>query len=256
MNDLENRKHFTLVRSASMLNITNIYAGGHHSWLIIDNISPERMDFEIPSPLDFDNFSADNSPKNKNSSSNNITKVNLNNLNNFNNIYTQPEKIQTSKINNNIKFNLDLLNEKLMKLNNKVSLQVAYTDLKMVHRFVRFSITSNKENIFKELNSAVSDFYQDDPCVVLFRLQDDSDVNFKNMNPSVDAFFKDFKTSLKLLDNINSGILNKKSFSLTIIYDYKKNESMSNLKNSIESIKIQNEILKRNFNKSLCKIIL
>jgi hypothetical protein len=167
-----------------MLNITNIYAGGHHSWLVTDNITPERIDFEIPSPLDLDNFSAENSPKNKNLSSNNITKVNLTNT------YVQPEKTQSSKINNNIKFNLDLLNEKLLKLNNRISLQVAYTDLKMVHRFVRFSITSNKENIFKELNSAINDFYQDEPSVVLFRLQDDSEINFKNMNPSVDAFFK------------------------------------------------------------------
>ena len=54
--DSMNKYNFTFLKSASKLNITNIFAGGHHSWLLIDNITPERIDFEMPEPLEPSNY--------------------------------------------------------------------------------------------------------------------------------------------------------------------------------------------------------
>lgn len=51
-----NKYNFTFLKSASKLNITNIFAGGHHSWILVDNITPERIDFEMPEPLEPSNY--------------------------------------------------------------------------------------------------------------------------------------------------------------------------------------------------------
>ena len=51
-----NKCNFTLLRCASELNISRIYAGGHHSWLITDNNVPERIGFQMPEPLRPSNY--------------------------------------------------------------------------------------------------------------------------------------------------------------------------------------------------------
>lgn len=233
------------------MNITNISAGGHHSWLIVDNMMPEKEDYESPSPLGSGNFSptfqksVDGSPKTlKANASFNINNLSRSNLN------------QTSQkqISNNLKFNLDMLHEKISRNNNKNILQVAYTDLKMSHRFIRFYISNNspyKDVSYKDLNAMMNEYLMQDDCVVLYRLQDDSEVNFANLPPSLDAIFKDMKSNFKLLD-VNTG---KKSFSLTIVYDVNKNDRMSQLKVNIDTAKNQNNILTKNLKKSLCKQI-
>ena len=190
LKDNENRKHFTLIRSASRLNITNIYAGGHHSWLVTDNITPEKDDFELPSPLGSGNFSPnfpksqDNSPRVVKKDNTSNKQINQNNLNNTNKLSNEANKNNSSKTLTNIKFNLDILNEKLNSSRNpKLMLQVAYSDLKMSHRFIRFSISNNssyRDLSYKDLHEMISEFINKDPSVVLFRLQDDNEVDFKS----------------------------------------------------------------------------
>jgi len=227
-----------------MLNITNIFAGGHHSWLITDNIIPEKEDYEIPSPLEADNFSptfqksVDGSPKNL-----------IPNISVKNNLGKNSQR----NFNENLKFNLETLGNKINKNLNKVLLQVAYTDLKMSHRFIRFFIphTSQFKDItYKDLYYMMNEFFTKDNSVIIFRLQDDNEMNFGNLPESVDAIFKDLKSNIKLLD-INS---NKKSFSLTIIYDINRNEKLSTLKSNIENVKSQNNILQKSIKKNICNI--
>lgn len=241
LNDEENRKHFSIVKSVENVNITQIFAGGHHSWLIVDNENPEKIDYDSPSPLISGNITPNkseiSSPRHKDNSALDITKMNN----------TAPKKL----LNTNVRFNLDMIGDKLN--NEKYLLQVAYSDLKMSHRFIRFLITNNnykfKDLSYKELNLMISDYFKNDNAVVLFRLQDDNEiVNMKN--PAMDTFFKDLKYNNKLLDTSN-----KKSFSLVIVYDNAKNNQMTMLKNNIESIKAQNNTFKKHEIKSLCKFI-
>ena len=51
-----NKCNFTFLKCASELNISRIYAGGHHSWLITDNNVPERIGFQMPEPLRPSNY--------------------------------------------------------------------------------------------------------------------------------------------------------------------------------------------------------
>jgi hypothetical protein len=228
------------------MNISEISAGGHHSWIIVDDEYPERLDYDMPSPLASPSFtptqhrSKENSPKNiKNPTNTNIKK-----------------NTSYRNITSNIKFNLGILNEKIEKLNSKISLQVAYTDLKICHRFIRFFISKSKSINYKDLNTKISEYFSDDKSVLLFRLQDDNDIHIdpeNNLIPSMNMIFKEMRGNFKLLD-LNSS--NKSSYSLTIIYDYNKNESMSLLKNSIEDLKAKNNVLNNYRTKSICKLIL
>lgn len=51
LRDLEMRKEFTYIDSLRGKNMTNIFAGGHHSWFLVDILRPELSSYEIPSPL-------------------------------------------------------------------------------------------------------------------------------------------------------------------------------------------------------------
>jgi hypothetical protein len=151
---------------------------------------------------------------------------------------------------------MDLIGDKFAKEENlKTFLHVAYTDLKMCHRFVRFSIskTSNFRDVSnKDLEIMFNDYFKDDPGVTLFRLQDDKEVNFNNLSPSFDMMIQDFKSDLKIL-NMH---FDKKSYSLTILYDPFKNQRMRDLKSNIESVKKQNDVQNKYVVKSICKCFL
>jgi hypothetical protein len=250
LNSQENRRNFQLVIQASMLSINKIYAGGHHSWILTDNQTPERLKWEMPSPLNPGNFSPKDksftsSPKN-NLSNTDLIKLNPNNQS-FSNLNNQQKGNTTKKkeLNSNIKFNLEMLNEKYQSQNlqdTKSLLQIAYSDLKMSHRFVRFSISDKskyRDVSYKELNNMIKEYINSDPCVVLFRLQDDSEVVNLNSNIAMDALFKDLKKEFKGL-NLEG---NKVTYSLTIIYDVMKNNKFVNLLENIEVIKTQNNLI-------------
>jgi hypothetical protein len=234
LNENENRRIFTLVRSVYNLNITNIYAGGHHSWLITDNIMPERDDVDSPSALcsptitpfgRSPQFSPRGGRDNSNTDLIKIT-MNPNDTSKLTNKTTMKPLITQS-----MKFNLDMFADKIIA--NRSLLQIAYSDLKMSHRFVRFSLNPNgkyKDLTHKQINSVISDHLANDSNVILFRLQDDNDVsNFKSQ--AMDLVFKDIKSNFKILDSSNK----KNSYSLTIIYDINKNREINQLRENLEN---------------------
>ena len=51
LRDLDTRKEFTYIESLRNRNISKIFAGGQHSWFLVDSEHPEISDYEIPSPL-------------------------------------------------------------------------------------------------------------------------------------------------------------------------------------------------------------
>ena len=329
-NDNLNRYNFTLVRTASKLNITNIYAGGHHSWIITDNIAPEKMDFEMPSPLESPNYSyiggKDNTPTKEQGSARKIDKEpqdsfvmnkdlykatnNSNNFNNtqkilisdnngnnlganndsMNNIGNSPyskkfsgdgnknnqfNKNNLISLNNSRKntsnknilsdnnsrnmsggnnfsqtnsnlFNLDMLGDNLNSiLANKIQIQIAFSDLNLSHRFVRFEISKTNKNYnlpFKDIDNLFKNFFSKDKANILYRLQDDKEVlsncntNMKSPSPVMDVLFREMKN----YQIFSSGNPNYRSFSLNIIYDYNKNQVTRNLRE--ESLENQRDI--------------
>ncbi len=50
VSDLKIRHEFTLISSLGGKRVNNIFAGGHHSWFLIDYKNPDLSDYEIPSP--------------------------------------------------------------------------------------------------------------------------------------------------------------------------------------------------------------
>lgn len=50
-NDLKNKKVFTHVETLAKKNVEHIFAGGHHSWALLNYSYPIIDDYEPPSPL-------------------------------------------------------------------------------------------------------------------------------------------------------------------------------------------------------------
>lgn len=51
MGDKESKTGFTYVQAFGNKNIARIFAGGNHSWIVIDDVIPIRDNHRIPSPL-------------------------------------------------------------------------------------------------------------------------------------------------------------------------------------------------------------
>ena len=54
LGDTDTRTCFTHLKSLSDKNIYRIFAGGNHSWVLLDEIIPMRRNARPPSPLDGD----------------------------------------------------------------------------------------------------------------------------------------------------------------------------------------------------------
>ncbi len=153
---------------------------------------------------------------------------------------------QTKKEKTKLKLDLDLLAEKYNS--ERVFLQIAYTDLKMSHRFVRFTLSQKYKDLSnRDLNKKIADYLKKDNCVEFFRLQDDSEVlNFNNIG--IASLYKDIKNSFKLFD------VNKKiNYSLCIVYDLNKLPQILNLKTNLDNIKTNKVESKSICNKRIIK---
>lgn len=49
--DLESRTAFQYVASVGDKNVYRIFAGGDHSWVVVDDIIPRKVNFRAPSPV-------------------------------------------------------------------------------------------------------------------------------------------------------------------------------------------------------------
>jgi alpha-tubulin suppressor-like RCC1 family protein len=53
LNDKESRTAFTHVANLGNKNIYKMFAGGNHSWVVIDDIMPIRENYRPPSPVGY-----------------------------------------------------------------------------------------------------------------------------------------------------------------------------------------------------------
>lgn len=112
----------------------------------------------------------------------------------------------------------------------KFSLQVIFTDVKLSHRFIRFSLSKKYKDITNtDLEKIIHDYLKRDRCVELFILQSDNDV-FKNHG------LTSFKNETK--SHYSEPVHTKSSFSVRIIYDMDKIQEILDLKNSLDNIKL------------------
>lgn len=51
LGDLEKRMSFVHLKSLAGKNISRVFAGGHHSWFVIDQENPIIDNYQPPSPL-------------------------------------------------------------------------------------------------------------------------------------------------------------------------------------------------------------
>jgi len=51
LGDKESKTYFCNVQSLGNKNISKIFAGGNHSWIVLDTVMPVREKYNAPSPL-------------------------------------------------------------------------------------------------------------------------------------------------------------------------------------------------------------
>ena len=238
----------------------------------IDNynsISKEQNNYMPNNSLEDENNDKDNLLDNSNQieNINNDNEYNINNKDNNNNEIINEDDYLRNNFNNinnnNIKQNdffeesfnnksKDKYNEKISKAikknkesnfpklklfdNNKILLQVIYTSLNLSHRFIRFEISSSNKFFKADYNSMynlIKNYLLTDKGNISFKLQNDNEILKSGniaVNPTLESIMKDMK---------NAGLLNltkrnKISYTINITYDYKQNEIMKKLYESIE----------------------
>ena len=238
----------------------------------IDNynsISKEQNNYMPNNSLEDENNDKDNLLDNSNQieNINNDNEYNINNKDNNNNEIINEDDYLRNNFNNinnnNIKQNdffeesfnnkcKDKYNEKMPKAikknkesnfpklklfdNNKILLQVIYTSLNLSHRFIRFQISSSNKYFKADYNSMynlIKNYLLTDKGNISFKLQNDNEILKSGniaVNPTLESIMKDMK---------NAGLLNltkrnKISYTINITYDYKQNEIMKKLYESIE----------------------
>ena len=159
----------------------------------------------------------------------------INTLNTYsNNINLNPDFI----FNNNI-LNLDDLQNNINNFSYKnIQIQVIYTDLNLIHRFIRFDISKTNSNFnlsFQQLESKIKNYLDGDKGNILYRLQYNNEVidqlNNSNENDNISSpfymtLFKELK-GYSIIDQLDSNI---KSYCLCIVYDPEKSPLMKSIK--------------------------
>jgi len=133
LNDKESRTQFTHVANLGAKNIYRIFAGGNHSWVVIDDIVPINEKYTPPSPVGcsdsrFSQFEPSGFKVGSNPTS---------------------PKPPSTKANLLPKFKADYpSNRQKLYL---VNIHVTYTDTQMVHRFVTFEADRRDQDLIREL---------------------------------------------------------------------------------------------------------
>ena len=191
------------------------------------------------------NFIPYNNKNNINKYDSNNSKGNINYRNNENSIpninHTNYSKDPNRKSGNNLynniynnssksKFQKTNINDSLLYLKNinqnKIQIQVVYSELNLSHRFIRFEISNTNKyyNLdFNSINNMIKKYLSFDKGNINYKLQDDKEVlkyDKKGINPMMDNLLKEMRNT----GLFNTENKNKVSYTLAIIYDYNRNE--------------------------------
>ena len=135
------RTSFTHVLSLMSVNATKVYAGGFHSWVLLDETTPKRDEFQGL------NVNDSASPRDIGSVMNN------------------------SQMDMGSSWNYQVAKQA------KFLLQVNYTDTAMSHRFVRFELPDRHlEQGKAKIEEYIRSIYLEEPGTVYHKLQEDEDL--------------------------------------------------------------------------------
>ena len=158
-----------------------------------------------------------------------------NNYNDYNNNYNN-DRYNNNYPKNRNDFGNNTLSY-LKKLNqNRIQLQLIYTELNLSHRFIRFEISDTNKYYkldYKSMNNMIRRYLSLDKGNISFYLQDDREAvkgGKKPLNPMVDTLMKEMmNTGL-----FNSENRNKVSYTIAIVYDYNKNPMLGKFYNEMK----------------------
>ncbi|KRX02730.1 Regulator of chromosome condensation 1/beta-lactamase-inhibitor protein II [Pseudocohnilembus persalinus] len=152
-NSEESKTVFTHIMSLGGYKIKGIFAGGDHSWVVIDDGQPYIEDYQPPSPLKlnetkFPDYSNDNT---LNKSADNLSK--------------SPQN--TKKTQKNLQQQQQILSEKM--------LQLVYSDVEDCHRFVRFQLKDGKtlDDVQNQCNKYLKEQHNIEQGIKYIRLKND-----------------------------------------------------------------------------------
>ena len=131
-----------------------------------------------------------------------------------------------------------LLNNLSKISNDKLQLQIIYTDLKHSHRFVYFEIP--KENKYfntplNDINTLFQTYFSKDKANITYRIEDDRTMykSLSNPNQQTISIIKILYKELLNFQILINDETNIRQFSLAIIYDYSFNPKINQLQNTI-----------------------
>ena len=140
MPDKESRRNFEHIMTLMSVNSFNIYAGGFHSWIMIDDINPKKDEFS-----GLDGSSDDDSLLNSD--------------------HQEFEEVKVAEQSENSNW-LGYGHE-----NKKVSIQVNYTDTHLSHRFIRFQLPDKDfDQKIAKIDEYIRSIYKDESGTVYHRL--------------------------------------------------------------------------------------
>lgn len=143
--DDETKTIFTHVSALGPKNVQRIYAGGNHSWALLDPAEPIRRDYEPPSPL----------------------------------------PLELSLEENKIEFASVLHEDEYSGFTNKLeiparidfALQIAYSDIQFCHRFVRYKLKDEHLDMGRaRTEEFVHEMYKNEAGLQYHRIQEDDDI--------------------------------------------------------------------------------
>mmetsp|Transcript_5292 Transcript_5292/g.4017 ORF Transcript_5292/g.4017 Transcript_5292/m.4017 type:complete len:185 (+) Transcript_5292:1304-1858(+) len=152
MPDRQMRTAFTQVLSLLSVNVVRLFAGGLHTWVVLDEVMPKKDDFKGDSTFQEDEYLLNEDDS----------------LNQLSNIGEAKGKSVHSNFSN---FGLEMAKA------SKYSLVVNYTDTQQSHRFMRFEV--GKQNL-PLVTHKVEEFtrliYKEESGTLYHRLQEDQDI--------------------------------------------------------------------------------
>ena len=217
-------------------NINNNLSNNNINNENIDNINKEYINED-----DYirNNFNSNKNNENIQTSINDINN-NINNDNNISkNIYDDKQKKYSNIQQKNI---INISNFKLLK-QNKIQLQVIYTSLNLSHRFIRFEISNTNKYYQIDNNSIynlVKKYLSSDKGNIYFKLQNDNEI-FKSGNIAPNQIMESIMKDMRNNGMFNLTKKNKISYTIVITYDYRQNEIMKKLYESMEDKYIPND---------------
>ena len=146
LGDDESRTVFTHVSALGPKNVQRIYAGGNHSWALLDPADPIKRNYEPPSPLPMDIGGSEGRVE--------IASI----IQNEDNAYDFSSRLDvTQKI--------------------EYALQVAYSDIQFCHRFVRYKLKEEQIDMGKaKTEEFVHEMYINETGLQYHRIQEDDDI--------------------------------------------------------------------------------